>query len=237
MQGKIPLQTSDVRRLQSNRQNWKMDKFTDASALTNAKYEGKISITINEAWSTLSCIPSSWPSGSANAKCNKDTTKAPTTTITRTTITTITSVTSTSATTATETTVTATSATSTTMTSRTTTSATTTTVRVCSAGEFLEVSTNDCMACPDGTFQPLDGHSSARCQRHATRCAFNEFVSSEPTATSNLICKTSEECGDGEFESKVCAHIASHSPSPLSPLSFLLEGSLQRAVFSCVLPC
>eukprot|EP00729_Bicosta_minor_P028934 gene28934-3107_t len=183
-------------------QNWKMDKFTDASALTHAKYEGKISITIDKAWSTLSCIPSSWPSGSANAKCNKDTTKAPTTTITRTTITTITSVTSTSATTATETTVTATSATSTTMTSRTTTSATTTTVRVCSAGEFLEASTNDCMACPDGTFQPLDGHSSARCQRHATRCAFNEFVSSEPTATSNLICKTSEECGDGEFESK-----------------------------------
>lgn len=39
--------------------SWKMDKFTDASALEDAMMAGSVSVTIGD-WSMLGCIPSSW---------------------------------------------------------------------------------------------------------------------------------------------------------------------------------
>lgn len=39
--------------------DWKMDQFTDASALEDAMMAGSVSVKIGD-WSVLGCIPSSW---------------------------------------------------------------------------------------------------------------------------------------------------------------------------------
>ena len=103
------------------------------------------------------------------------------------------------------TTTTATSTRTTTTTTTTTTSATGTTVttlRQCNAGEWRAASSNTCQPCPDGTYQPKGSHTMSRCEEHRTKCSYGEFIASPATATSNIVCKTSNKCADDEWESK-----------------------------------
>ena len=107
--------------------------------------------------------------------------------------------------TTTKTTNTATSSTTTTTTTTTVTSVTATTattVVVCDAGEYRDQFGNKCVECPDGTYQPAEGHQMTRCEYAATRCKFDEHMISEPTKKSAIVCSRSTECTDEQFESK-----------------------------------
>lgn len=102
----------------------------------------------------------------------------------------------------TATTITATTKTATTGTTTTLTTKTTTTVRACSAGEYLDAASNECRECPDGTYQPDDGHKKTKCEKIKDKCSFREFIVSNGTKIANIVCQTSEKCAEDEWESK-----------------------------------
>lgn len=87
-----------------------------------------------------------------------------------------------------------------TTTTTTTTSVTTTTLRMCTAGEYRDASSNTCTQCPQQTFRSEQSHTLLECSP-ITECDSHEFVVKKGMATHNTVCKTSEPCADGEWES------------------------------------
>jgi len=115
----------------------------------------------------------------------------PTTTVTTSTVTTKTATTTTTVTTATDTTTTTTS-----------TTTTVTTIAVCEAGEFRDQWENTCVECPDNTYQPAQSHQITRCAYAPVSCGGGEHIITPGTKKTAVVCASSTECAEDEFESK-----------------------------------
>ena len=138
------------------------------------------------------------------------------------------STTSATSTTKTATTKTATTKTGTTVTMSTTTAttktATTTTLPlVCGAGEYVYDSSwsgQACRTCPYGTYREGESHPERGCVDWGS-CGATEHAVEKATSKNNIVCETTTECADGEYEYRTPSSSRDRQCKPITPC---LEG-------------
>lgn len=73
----------------------------------------------------------------------------------------------------------------------------------CTKGEYVDVASNDCTACPAGHFRAEVEHSESSCEPTTKACQPGQHVASKASATQNIVCASTTQCVKGaQYETR-----------------------------------